>query len=101
MIIGKTLLNILDNDIRPTYGLINFNLRLLPISTSLQKQENFLTTIHEIVHILGFSSTLYQYYINPTPTNPKNPKTVLLYFFIKNCLIFIARKPGMEKLLDT
>ena len=49
---------------RPIYGMINFNLRLLPMNTLVDLQENFITTLHEIVHILGFSSSLFPYFVD-------------------------------------
>lgn len=58
---------------RPVYGMININLNYLSIATITDKQDNFLTVLHEVVHILGFSSNLYGYYIDPSTGASINP----------------------------
>jgi len=52
--------------------MISFNLRLLDTATNVDLQENLVTTMHEIVHVLGFSATLYPYYIDPVTLKRKD-----------------------------
>jgi len=58
-------------DNRPAYGLINFNLKYLYTETTLEREENFLTTLHEMAHILGFSSGLYPFFIDSSTLQNK------------------------------
>ncbi|CAD8045913.1 unnamed protein product [Paramecium sonneborni] len=54
-------------DLRPTFGVINWNLRqlLMKNANSFNLQLNLQTSIHEIIHTLGFIEVLYQYYYDP------------------------------------
>ena len=50
--------------LRPTAGRVNMN----PYHLSYEKKkffDQFATVLHEIYHIMGFSKSLYQYYVNP------------------------------------
>jgi hypothetical protein len=52
---------------RPVFGLLRYNLYYISSSTNDATIESHIyTTLHEITHVLGFSSGLYNYYINPT-----------------------------------
>jgi proprotein convertase subtilisin/kexin type 5 len=56
---------------RPNLGVIVFNLAYMPANlTSDYFDSLFKTTIHELTHVLGFSQSLYQYYINPATLLP-------------------------------
>lgn len=62
---------------RPTVGRIKFNTYILVDGQSLTNrlfQSATSTALHEILHILGFDSTLYQYYLDSNTglayTNP-------------------------------
>ncbi|CAK78822.1 unnamed protein product (macronuclear) [Paramecium tetraurelia] len=54
-------------DLRPIFGVINWNLRQLQMKNvnSFAIQQNIQTSIHEIIHALGFIKILYQYYYDP------------------------------------
>jgi len=57
---------------RPVFGMLRYNLYYVSSTTSdVQIESHIYTTLHEITHVLGFSSGLYGYYINP------NTNTVL------------------------
>jgi len=52
---------------RPIFGQINFNLAYLtPSENPVNIKDDIMIALHEITHVLGFSSSLYQYFINPT-----------------------------------
>ncbi|CAD8135190.1 unnamed protein product [Paramecium octaurelia] len=54
-------------DLRPIFGVINWNLKQLQMKNvnSFTIQQNIQTSIHEIIHALGFIKILYQYYYDP------------------------------------
>jgi proprotein convertase subtilisin/kexin type 5 len=56
---------------RPNTGKVVFNLFYINSNYTLQSQFNdlFKVTVHEITHVAGFSSGLYQYYLDPTNGN--------------------------------
>ena len=58
---------------RPVYGVIYFNLKYLSTGSTTALQENLSTTLHEMTHILGFASNLYNLYINPLTGQPIYP----------------------------
>lgn len=66
-----------SND-RPVVGMINFNYKYLLTATNINLEENLITTIHEIAHVLGFSSNLYRYFkdSNGVTFNPLGSKTL-------------------------
>jgi hypothetical protein len=49
-----------DNS-RPITGLVNFNLAYLKISNK-EFNDFTMTVLHEIMHVLGFSPTLYEHF---------------------------------------
>jgi len=52
--------------IRPKIGMINFNYAYgFDKSSYYYYQAQMYTTLHELGHVLGFSSQLYKYFINP------------------------------------
>jgi hypothetical protein len=52
---------------RPIFGLLRYNLYYVSSSTNdVTIESHIYTTLHEITHVLGFSSGLYGYFINPT-----------------------------------
>lgn len=59
----------IDNDdaynSRPIYGMTQINFKNYKTGAD-NLQTNLYTLLHEITHALGFSSSLYQYYINPS-----------------------------------
>lgn len=50
---------------RPSLGAMIFNYDAISVKTVADQEETLTTTIHESVHILGFSKQVYPYYINP------------------------------------
>jgi len=66
---------------RPVSGRITFNFKHIDETKGGREyQESLLTTLHEMGHILGFSSKLFEYFINPNTgrklDNPLMQKTV-------------------------
>jgi len=56
---------------RPSIGVIEFNLPYLPLDNEDITFENELaTTMHEIIHVLGFSASWYPKYIDPDTLRP-------------------------------
>jgi leishmanolysin len=54
---------------RPIFGQIYFNYNEIVPNGDIEFENDLITTIHELTHVLGFSSSLYQYYpSNPTVT---------------------------------
>jgi len=45
--------------------MLSFNTAYLPTTSAPELADNLYTAIHEIVHVLGFSTDLYAYYIDP------------------------------------
>ena len=63
-------------DYRPTMGRINFN----PYHLSNERKklfDQFATIMHEVYHVLGFSSGLYEYYIDAKGVTKKITDTVI------------------------
>lgn len=64
---------------RPIYGQLNFNVAILSNSTTNSAaviRDDISITLHEITHILGFSSKLYDYYIDPLTKKQLSPKVL-------------------------
>ncbi|EGR33994.1 leishmanolysin family protein, putative, partial [Ichthyophthirius multifiliis] len=59
---------------RPTFGRVNFNLRYMDkLGKDHKSFENYLEiTIHEILHVIGFSANLMYYWIDPETNEPYN-----------------------------
>jgi len=56
---------------RPIAGVIEFNMKYLQLDTTDPTFEMELaTTMHEIIHVLGFDSSIYDRYINPSTLEP-------------------------------
>ncbi|EGR27371.1 leishmanolysin family protein, putative [Ichthyophthirius multifiliis] len=57
---------------RPTFGRVNFNIQKMDIIEGDMKtfQNDLETTIHEIMHIIGFSTHIMQYWIDPETNKP-------------------------------
>ena len=67
--------------LRPTVGRVNMNPYYL--STEPKKFfDQFGTTLHEVYHVLGFSRSLYKYFINPVTMK----RRVLTETFIENAV---------------
>jgi len=51
---------------RPILGLVSFNTAQVqvPGGDPLTHEDNLMTTLHEITHVLGFSSSLFQYFVD-------------------------------------
>ena len=65
---------------RPTAGRVNMN----PYHLSYDKKkffDQFATVLHEIYHIMGFSKSLYQYYVDPTTYKRKKESDT---YFVKS-----------------
>jgi leishmanolysin len=59
--------------LRPTVGRVNMN----PYHLSTENKkffDQFATTLHEAYHIMGFSSSLYSYFIDPATMKRKRPE---------------------------
>lgn len=53
---------------RPLFGGITFNTGVFEASEKHrhdQFEDNFETILHEIIHVLGFSDGMWEYFINP------------------------------------
>ena len=55
---------------RTVFGQIQFNLKHIAPATGTTFESDLLTTIHELTHVLGMTSSLYSYF----PTKPKVAK---------------------------
>jgi len=57
---------------RPIVGVITFNESpiVLEEGRDVGSEGDISMTIHEIIHILGFSDSLFPYYINPETFQP-------------------------------
>jgi len=56
---------------RPMIGKLTYNLAYTQVQTNDAKIESDIyVTMHEITHVLAFSSSLYQYYVNPADDVP-------------------------------
>jgi len=58
-----------DSQMRPVVGHVNFNSRLMPESVkegSAQWQELTGVALHEMMHVLGFSNSMFPYFMNHT-----------------------------------
>jgi len=52
---------------RPIIGKITYNLAQVAIAESdAQREQDIVTSLHELTHVLGFSSSLYPYYKDPS-----------------------------------
>jgi leishmanolysin len=61
---------LISTNSRPAVGELFFNTRIVKAGGNLDYQRHTLTTLHEMTHVLGFSSGLFDSYINPE-TNRK------------------------------
>lgn len=50
---------------RPVFGQVNFNFNYIKPDDSSHLESDLATTIHELTHVFGFSSSLYQHYQRP------------------------------------
>jgi len=52
--------------------MIEFNLAQFSAvrDSAVMLEQNIYTVLHELVHVLGFSTQLYNYYINPETLQP-------------------------------
>jgi hypothetical protein len=61
--------NNFNRNLRPVFGQVNFNVAKFSYSDEdFEKQVD--TAVHEITHVLAFSTSLFPFYINPA-TNSK------------------------------
>ena len=58
---------------RTVFGQIQFNLNYMVPGTSIDFESDVITTIHELTHVLGLTSSLFSYF----PTNPTVASTVV------------------------
>lgn len=62
-----------SNNHRPVFGLINYN-QFYFSQSNLTNDKTFsldlATTIHEMTHVLGFSSSMIDYWIDPATLEP-------------------------------
>lgn len=56
---------------------MTYNLaKVSPSASDADREQDIVTTMHELTHVLGFSGSLFQYYVNPTTgANLKNHVT--------------------------
>lgn len=56
--------------IRPVGGLLHFNTaQIQQLNKESQREADLVTAMHEMTHIFGFSSSVYNYYIDATTGN--------------------------------
>lgn len=64
---------------RPTLGMLSFNLARIDTTNTPDLEQNLSTVLHEMMHVLGLSSNLYQFYIDPNTGLPlPNPVGYIL-----------------------
>ena len=55
---------------RPVIGELFYNVRAIQLGDPMEHQSHIATTLHEMTHVLGFSSALYEYFIDPISGYP-------------------------------
>jgi len=56
---------------RPIFGQIYFNYNEIVPADDMEFENDLITTLHELTHVLGFSSSLYQFFQTPTTVATK------------------------------
>ena len=82
-----------NHDNRPIAGRVVFNLHYLKGKKHLFRNE-LSTTIHEITHVLAFSSALYKYYVDHNG-NPRGKRRIVTTANIRGYRTYILKSPAV------